>query len=165
VQELLGSNVIKCKVKFSQSGALLQGKLFDDKGNRMGPTFSSKNGVRYRFYVSAALRGRKHKAGSLTRIAAGEIEGIVEKTICETFKVSDATAEMISDSVERIVLSDSSVCITFKPSAQEGVPSNSISIPWTPSAHRQEDRARDRRRLAPAAQHGRSSFLWWLSGL
>jgi DNA invertase Pin-like site-specific DNA recombinase len=131
VQELLGSNVIKCKVKFSQSGALLQGKLFDDKGNRMGPTFSSKNGVRYRFYVSAALRGRKHKAGSLTRIAAGEIEGIVEKTICETFKVSDATAEMISDSVERIVLSDSSVCITFKPSAQEGVPSNSISIPWT----------------------------------
>src|SRR5204863_3983055 len=54
VQELLKSNVVKRRVKFSESGALLQGKLFDDKGNRMGPSFSSKNGVRYRFYVSTA---------------------------------------------------------------------------------------------------------------
>ena len=57
VQELLKSNTVKRKVKFSESGALLQGKLFDDRGNRMGPSFSSKNGVRYRFYVSTALRG------------------------------------------------------------------------------------------------------------
>ena len=64
--------------KFSESGALLKGKLFDDKGNRMGPSFSSKNGVRYRFYVSTALRGRKHKAGSVTRISAPEIESLVE---------------------------------------------------------------------------------------
>ena len=55
VQELLKSNALKCKVKYSDSGALLQGKLFDDKGNRMGPTFSSKNGIRYRFYFSTAV--------------------------------------------------------------------------------------------------------------
>jgi len=149
VQELLNSNAIRCKVKSSQSGALLQGKLFDDKGNRMGPTFSSKNGVRYRFYVSTALRGRKHKAGSVTRIAASEIERIVEKTIRETFKVPDATAEMISNLVARIVLSDSSVCITLNSRTQEGDTSNSISIPWTrnkvsyglvpPSAERKAD--------------------------
>jgi hypothetical protein len=70
VQELLKSNVVKRKVKFSQSGSLLQGKIFDDKGHRMGPSFSSKNGMRYRFYISTALRGRKHKAGTITRISA-----------------------------------------------------------------------------------------------
>ena len=81
MQELLKSNTVKRKVKFSESGALLQGKLFDDKGNRMSPSFSSKNGVRYRFYVSTALRGRKHKAGSVTRISAPEIEGLVEAAL------------------------------------------------------------------------------------
>ena len=41
-----------------------QGKLYDDSGNRMSPSFSSKNGVRYRFYVSSALlRGRKAGSG------------------------------------------------------------------------------------------------------
>jgi site-specific DNA recombinase len=41
----------------------------------MGPSFSSKNGVRYRFYVSSALlRGRKASAGSVGRVAAPEIE-------------------------------------------------------------------------------------------
>ena len=59
MQELLKSNTVKRKVKFSESGAMLQGKLFDDKGNRMGPSFSSKNGVRYRFYVSTALARAK----------------------------------------------------------------------------------------------------------
>ena len=44
----------------------------------MGPSFSSKNGVRYRFYVSSALlRGRKASAGSVARVAAPEIEGAI----------------------------------------------------------------------------------------
>ena len=47
----------------------------------MGPTFSSKNGVRYRFYISTALRGRKHKAGSVTRISAEEIESLIEEAV------------------------------------------------------------------------------------
>jgi hypothetical protein len=57
--------------KSTTSGALLQGKLYDDKGNLMGPSFSSKNGIRYRFYVSRALlRGRKVEAGSVGRVAS-----------------------------------------------------------------------------------------------
>jgi hypothetical protein len=54
VQDLLKENNVRRGTKFSESGALLKGKLFDDKDNRMGPTFSSKNGVRYRFYISTA---------------------------------------------------------------------------------------------------------------
>ena len=78
VQQLLTANAQGRKVKRSESGALLAGKLYDDKGNRMSPSFSSKNGVRYRFYVSSALlRGRKEAAGSVSRIAATEIESAV----------------------------------------------------------------------------------------
>jgi site-specific DNA recombinase len=78
VQQLLATKAQGRKTKRSESGALLAGKLYDDKGNRMSPSFSSKNGVRYRFYVSTALlRGRKEAAGSVSRIAATEIESVV----------------------------------------------------------------------------------------
>src|SRR3954447_19131858 len=82
VHELLESKAGERKARRSESGALLQGKLFDDNGNRMSPSFSTKSGVRYRFYVSSALlRGRKDAAGSVPRVAAREIEGIVEASI------------------------------------------------------------------------------------
>src|SRR5712672_3283198 len=78
VQGLLKSNSQYRKVKRSDSGALLLGKLYDDRGNRMSPSFSSKNGVRYRFYVSSALlRGRKGAAGSVRRVSAAQIESAV----------------------------------------------------------------------------------------
>ena len=103
VQELLKENNVKRGTKFSESGALLKGKLFDDKGNRMGPTFSSKNGVRYRFYVSTALRGRKQKAGSVRRISAPEIENLVEA------EASKETQRAMSDAIDRRCL-DVSTC-------------------------------------------------------
>src|SRR5262249_31346941 len=75
VQHRLASNAIDRKARRSQSGALLMGKLFDDRGNLMSPSFSSKKGVRYRFYISSALlRGRKLEAGSISRVSAIEIE-------------------------------------------------------------------------------------------
>jgi hypothetical protein len=35
------------KAHRTASAALLLGKLYDDRGNRMSPSFSTKNGVRY----------------------------------------------------------------------------------------------------------------------
>ncbi|MCK1474155.1 recombinase family protein [Bradyrhizobium sp. 197] len=125
VQELLKSNTVKRKVKFSESGALLQGKLFDDKGNRMGPSFSSKNGVRYRFYVSAALRGRKRSAGSVTRISAPEIESLVEAALVEKFQLPNVKALA---HVQTITVSDGRLRLTLAPA--KGKRSSSIEIPW-----------------------------------
>jgi site-specific DNA recombinase len=60
------------------SGALLIGLIFDDRGNRMSPTYTVRRQSRYRYYVSqAVLQGRPKKAGSLARIGATEIEQIV----------------------------------------------------------------------------------------
>lgn len=128
VQELLTSNTVKRKVAFSQSGALLQGKLFDDKGNRMGPTFSSKNGIRYRFYVSTALRGRSHTAGSVTRISAPEIEGLVEAALREKLQL---LADEALNQVEAITVSDHRIRLALNPARGK---QRSIDIPWTPKS-------------------------------
>ncbi len=126
VQELLKSNAVKRKIKFSESGAILQGKLFDDKGNRMSPSFSSKNGVRYRFYVSTALRGRKAKAGSVTRISAPEIEGLVEAVLSERL---EAPREELLKQVERLTVSKGRIQVMLKHRKGKR---GSIEIPWTP---------------------------------
>jgi len=47
------------------------GKLFDDRGNPMTPSYAIKKGVRYRYYVCSVLnQGRKEEAGSAPRVAS-----------------------------------------------------------------------------------------------
>jgi site-specific DNA recombinase len=131
VQQLLKGAAAHRKVKRSVSGALLMGKLYDDSGNRMSPSFSSKNGVRYRFYVSSALlRGRKEKAGSVRRIAAREIEGVVEEAVRGKLDIADASSQAIEDRIERIVLSETHVRVTLN-AKDGGSPAPTIEIPRT----------------------------------
>jgi hypothetical protein len=55
--------------------SFLTGKLYDDRGNRMGPSHAAKSGRRWRYYVSRALlKGRESDAGSVTRVPAAQIE-------------------------------------------------------------------------------------------
>jgi site-specific DNA recombinase len=55
--------------------SFLTGKLYDDRGNRMGPSHAAKGGRRWRYYISrAVLTGRKSEAGSVTRVPAPQIE-------------------------------------------------------------------------------------------
>ncbi len=106
VQQLLATKASGRKVTRSESGALLAGKLYDDRGNRMSPSFSSKNGVRYRFYVSSALlRGRKEAAGSVSRIAATEIESAVFAALEADKKGSKSDNGLSAiEMVERVII-------------------------------------------------------------
>jgi hypothetical protein len=97
----------------------------------MGPSFSSKNGVRYRFYVSTALRGHKHQAGSVTRISAPEIEGLVETAPRKEAKEAEVPTEELIEHVERIVVSTGRIRITLRDARRKGRP---IDIAWTPKA-------------------------------
>lgn len=124
---MLKENNVRRGTEFSESGALVKGKLFDDKGNRMGPTFSSKNGVRYRFYISTALRGRKHKAGSVTRISASEIESLVETAVRHKIKAESITDDQPFDIVDRVTVSAANIQITLRPVGKKKLP---IKIPW-----------------------------------
>jgi site-specific DNA recombinase len=55
--------------------SFLASKLYDDRGNRMGPSYTAKGGQRWRYYVSRALlTGRKSDAGSVSGVPAAQIE-------------------------------------------------------------------------------------------
>ena len=78
VQLLLAEHAQRKAGNCQNSGALLAGKLFDDRGNRMSPSHAAKDGRRWRYYVSQAiLQRRKHEAGSVARMPALEIEARV----------------------------------------------------------------------------------------
>jgi len=65
--------------------APLRGLLFDAAGNLMVPTHATKQGVRYRYYVSQPyLRGHAEPpAGAIIRVPAAEIEEAVAKAIAQ----------------------------------------------------------------------------------
>src|SRR4029453_7859628 len=51
-----------------QSHSLLMGRIFDDRGNRMTPPYAVKNGIRYRYYISAPLlQSQSDKTAKLNR--------------------------------------------------------------------------------------------------
>jgi site-specific DNA recombinase len=134
VQVLLKTNANGSNVKHFQSGALLQGKLYDDRGNLMGPSFSSKNGVRYRFYVSSALlRGRKAAAGSISRIAAVEIENAVLAAL-QSLQTRDGPAANPAEILERIVAARDHLLITIAGTADSDNAPRKIKIAWSVKA-------------------------------
>jgi site-specific DNA recombinase len=137
VQELLASKSQGRKVKRSDSGALLQGKLFDDTGNLMSPSFSSKNGVRYRFYVSSALlRGKKAAAGSVQRISAQAIEQVILQAMRIRNPSPEADdLELIVRHLSRAQLGGNQIKLSLRLPASEQsttAASTQVQIPWVP---------------------------------
>ena len=113
VQELLASKSADRKAHRTASEALLIGKLYDDRGNRMSPSFSTKNGVRYRFYVSSAwLRGRKTEAGSVGRVPAAEIESAVLAALKSHRGGESGIGPNPIGTLERVVVSCGQLLIT-----------------------------------------------------
>ncbi|TAK47205.1 MAG: recombinase family protein [Xanthobacteraceae bacterium] len=106
VQALLAANVTERTKRRTASGALLLGKLYDDRGNHMSPSYSAKKGIRYRFYVSSALlRGRRKDAGSITRIAASQIENLIEEFLTSKLNAtSDTLRHCLAQSIEQVTL-------------------------------------------------------------
>jgi DNA invertase Pin-like site-specific DNA recombinase len=115
VQKLLKSKSDGRDATRTASQALLLGKLYDDKGNRMSPSYSTKNGVRYRFYVSSAsLRGRKANVGSVGRVSAAEIESAV-LTALQPHQGREETniGQDPFGAVERVVISRTQLMVTI----------------------------------------------------
>jgi len=66
----------------AKSDALLLGKLFNDAGERMTPSYAVKRGVRYRYYISvSAMQSRERGAQSVHRVPGAPIEAIVIKAL------------------------------------------------------------------------------------
>jgi len=131
VQQLLANKSNGRKAKRSESGALLMGKLYDDKGNLMSPSFSIKNGVRYRFYVSSALlRGRKTETGSVGRVSAADIEGVVRAALKTSQQHENSDSAPVSiDSLQNVVVARDHLLITT--AATRDRDSQEIRVAWS----------------------------------
>src|SRR5262245_55182550 len=82
VQAKLTEQVNSHKAKRMKSEALLAGRIFDDRGNRMTPSHVRKRGIKYRYYLSAALlQGQPERAGSIRRVPAVDVEAVVTKSV------------------------------------------------------------------------------------
>jgi site-specific DNA recombinase len=78
VQGKLAARAVARRSRLRGSPAILSGRLFDIRGNRMCPSHSNKGGARYRYYVSQAVLQRKSSPlGSIGRVPAAEIEALV----------------------------------------------------------------------------------------
>jgi DNA invertase Pin-like site-specific DNA recombinase len=120
VQAKRTARVVARNLRLKGSPAILTGRIFDDRGNRMSPTHSNKLGVRYRYYVSHALmQKRKTEAGRVARVPAAEIETLVLDAIRKHLALPalELTAivdrDLIERNVERVVVSPQAVEVYF----------------------------------------------------
>ena len=108
VQTKLTEQTNNHKGKRNTSEALLTGRIFDDRGNRMTPSHARKGGMKYRYYLSSALlHGVANRAGSVSRVRAAEIETLVIRTLREHLDplppIDDRS--LINDFVARVEIS------------------------------------------------------------
>jgi site-specific DNA recombinase len=141
----------------NKSDQLLTGLLFDDAGHRMVPTHATKAGVRYRYYVSAAVlhgEAKTASAGSVSRVPAADVEEAVVKSLKQHLaaRQDDSTANAlrlddhgaITQLVERVVVHKDRLIVRFKSEGPDGASDSpadqSLSIPWQkpPSKRRRQ---------------------------
>jgi len=152
VQAKLFSNNIEQRLKLKGYLSLLAGRIFDDRGNRMLPTHSVKNGVRYRYYVSSAIQQKRdNDIGSVSRVPAPEIEDLVIKAVQEFCEQNMGSAQLSRDEcltlLQRAVITPTGVKIhvaeatdSSAPTSREGFLRGSLSreptiitVPWEPA--------------------------------
>jgi site-specific DNA recombinase len=131
----------------TKSDHLLTGLLFDDAGHRMIPTHATKAGIRYRYYASLPhLKGESKivSVGSVSRIPATDIEGIIVKSMNEHLVAqhgqpssSRAQADdrgLIAEQVVRIDVHKDRLMVRFKSAGTEeeshSTDGQLLSIPW-----------------------------------
>ncbi|MGZ9089922.1 MAG: recombinase family protein, partial [Rhodoplanes sp.] len=156
IQAKLAAGAAARRVRLRGSRALLAGRIFDDRGNRMTPTHANKNGVRYRYYVShALLQKRNAQAGSVPRVPAPEIEALIVNTLRDRLGsiAEDATPEpggdrdLIERHVDRIVVKTDAIALHLRDAANgmdqnrragdpqhagaQEPPQAPLSLPWT----------------------------------
>jgi DNA invertase Pin-like site-specific DNA recombinase len=115
VEAKLAASATIRRLQTRSSPALLAGRIFDDRSNRMTPSHTRKRGVRYRYYVShAVLQNRGDEAGSVSRVPAHEIETVVLGAVRGRLR-QDGTAEAETPETDRALIERQVQRVTIKP--------------------------------------------------
>src|SRR5262249_22392056 len=135
----------------TKNDAPLKGILFDAAGDPMVPTHATKQGVRYRYYVSQPyLRGlATPPIGAIVRVPAADIEAVVSKALRDYLartntaaQASSADQPSIRAMVARIEVRNSHLALWLMHPGQEGTgettdppapieETSPLLIPWT----------------------------------
>src|SRR6267154_3965839 len=131
----------------AKSDHLLTGLLYDDAGHRMIPTHATKAGIRYRYYASLPhLKGESKtvSVGSVSRVAARDVEDIIVKSVHEYLAAQHAQPpssstladdrSLIAEQVVRIDVHQDRLIIRFKSANTKeeahSTDGQTLSIPW-----------------------------------
>ena len=139
VQAILEANRQGHREHWRKSNALLVGKIYDDRGNRMTPSYAIKRGARYRYYVSSVLvQGNKLDAGAVARVAAQDMEDRVVTALRNggVLDDGDPERETIHGVVDRITVGSTSITISLYTLKGDDQPHNPIVVPWVPPKHK-----------------------------
>jgi hypothetical protein len=140
VQAKLAAAATARQLRFKGSPAILAGRIFDDRGNRMTPTHTNKRGARYRYYVShAILQNRNVHAGSVRRIPAPEVETAVVAALRERFLTGTNVPDdrgLIEHRVERVTVKPGQIEIQLTEATSSNRENTSESTIAAPSAKR-----------------------------
>src|SRR5437763_10214209 len=156
VQGKLADQAVARRCRLRSLPALLTGRLFDHRGNRMSPTHANKGGVRYRYYISqAVLQKKPHAPGSVSRVPAAELEALVLAALRKHLTISGAGQPLPGHDrglcerhLERVTLTANHVALRFRHiveqaqelDAHDGATASSqpamttiktIAIPWS----------------------------------
>ena len=156
VQRKLDEQRTNHTITRASSESLLMGRIFDDRGNRITPSYANKKGKRYRYYLSAALnQGQTERAGSVHRVSAPEIETLVIDAVRKRLKESTPTTEcdLISTNVGRVEVQAAQIVIKLARkgdrTANRKTDNAVLYIPW-----KKTQMKRRREIIAPAPSGG-----------
>jgi site-specific DNA recombinase len=165
VQQRLAAQTQARRAPTTDRHSFLSGKLYDDRGNRMGPSHAARGSRRWRYYVSrAALTGRGQDAGSIARVSAAEVETFVVQAVTGHLKILrpssqgerrrsswrdiDAdirpisglgprcpTAAEMESMIEQVTLGAERIEITLTDAADVEDQDRRLVLPWTPRSH------------------------------
>jgi site-specific DNA recombinase len=149
VQAKLNDHRNNQMVARGKSEALLTGRIYDDRGNRMTPSHVRKGGIKYRYYLSSSLlHGQPERAGSVRRVPAAEVEALVASVV--RGYLGDSTEsddrDLIRNHVVRVEVQAGQLAVELKPLASGDSPAEVaddrlvLRVPWkkTPIKRRRE---------------------------
>jgi site-specific DNA recombinase len=147
VQAKLNEQLSSHKAIRTKSAALLAGRIFDDRGNRMSPSHARKGAIKYRYYLSSALlQGAAERAGSVRRVSGVEVEALVIRSVREHLKTSEPIDDpsLIKQHVARVEVQPEQLVIELAepdgPDGQKAGGDGLLRVPWrkTMSTRRRE---------------------------
>jgi site-specific DNA recombinase len=166
VQEKLASQTQSRREGTKDELSFLAGKLFDNRGHRMGATFAAKGSRRWRYYVSrAALTGRNDEVGAVAWVSAPTIEAVVIEAVkrhrseaqgrnegrrvlsnldgalahnelTPDQKLHAEAAAALAEAIERVTLNQTQLEIAVSGWGDDEETTSTIVVPWKASEFR-----------------------------